>query len=379
MIGHIEEILEFQKAFMKVCSKIRHYKLMTFPVLTFSLLFKDDKFVDETFARWCSDHNCLWMDSNFFTDGDVTSLSSCCRLINDSSKLKGFSNSIGGTALKIGSVKVNTINLMRIAYESDCDKDKYMRILTDRVRLCIKALDCIRHIIYRNIEKKFLPNYQTGIIDLNRQFNTIGINAMFGYASYSQEGLEFATAIMDKINEIKDSYTFSYSINVEAVPAERCAVILCKKDEILYPDETRETIIYSNQWIPLTQRCSMQEKIKLGSILDKKCGGGQISHINVDAPFISDENDTEGKERAWKLLNYIAKSGVIYFAFNSKISACKHKHGFYGHICPKCGEESVDTWQRIVGFLTPASSYSKERKTEFNHRKWFNISELREL
>ena len=276
MIGHIEEILDFQKAFMLVCSKIRHYKLMTFPVLTFSLLFKDGKFVDEEFARWCSDHNCLWMDSNFFMDGDVTSLSSCCRLINDSSKLKGFSNSIGGTALKIGSIKVNTINLMRIAYESDCDKTKYLNILTDKVRLCIKTLDCIRHIICRNIEKGFLPNYQTGIIDLNRQFNTIGINAMyetmeyfnlvdideFGYASYSQEGLEFASAIMDKINEIKDSYTFPYSLNVEAVPAERCAVILCKKDELLYPDETRETIIYSNQWIPLTQRCSIEEKNK---------------------------------------------------------------------------------------------------------------------
>ena len=48
---------------------------------------------------------------------NVGTLSNCCRLLSDTSKLEGFINSIGGTALSIGSVKVNTINLMRIAYE----------------------------------------------------------------------------------------------------------------------------------------------------------------------------------------------------------------------------------------------------------------------
>jgi hypothetical protein len=47
-------------------------------VLTFSLQFKDGKFVDEDFARWCSDHNTEWNDSNFFVSKDVTTLSNCC-------------------------------------------------------------------------------------------------------------------------------------------------------------------------------------------------------------------------------------------------------------------------------------------------------------
>ena len=45
--------------------------------MTYSLLYKDGKFVDEEFARWCSDHNCKWNDSNFFVSGDVTTLSNC--------------------------------------------------------------------------------------------------------------------------------------------------------------------------------------------------------------------------------------------------------------------------------------------------------------
>jgi len=393
IIEHIEELIEYQKSFMKIVSKVRKENMMTFPVLSYSLLFQNNKFVDEEFARWCSDHNCKWMDSNFFMDSDVTSLSSCCRLVNDFSKLKGFSNSIGGTALKIGSVKVNTINLMRIAYESEKSQLRYMEILSQRVHLAIKVLDVIRTIIKRNIEKGLLPNYQSGIIDIERQFNTIGINAMyeavnyFGYinmdslgnASYSEEGIAFASAIMDKINAIKDSYNFTYSINVEAVPAERCAVILCQKDQMLFPDLVNpDDYIYSNQWIPLTQRCTIQEKVRLGSILDKKCGGGQISHINIDAPFES-PGSKHGHDMAWKLLNYIAQQGVIYFAFNSKISVCKNNHGFYGDTCDKCGEPKADTYQRIVGFLTPSNSYSKERKKEFTSRTYYEINKLREL
>ena len=72
-----------------------------------------------------------------------------------------------------------------------------------------------------------------------------------------------------------------------------------------------EYFIYSNQWIPLVEKCSIQEKIKLGSILDKECGGGQISHVNLQGSF-ANEN------QSWEMLNYIAKSGVIYFAYNIK-------------------------------------------------------------
>ena len=67
--------------------------MFTFPVITYSLLYQNGKFMDEDFARWCSDHNTEWCDANFFVSEDVTSLSSCCRLINNFSKLTGFINS----------------------------------------------------------------------------------------------------------------------------------------------------------------------------------------------------------------------------------------------------------------------------------------------
>lgn len=394
IIDYIDEILGYQLSFLEEVSRTRKKTMFTFPVLTFSLLKKKDidmnkvgdenysVFEDEEYARKCSKHNMLWADSNFFSDTDVTSLSSCCRLVNDFSKLTGFINSIGGTQLKIGSVKVNTINLARIALECEGSKEKYFEILWERVDTCTKALDCIRHIIERNIEKGLLPNYTHKLIELKNQYNTIGINGMFeavrhmkgtsldsfGNYSYTDEGLEFACEIMDRINSQKDSYGFEYSINIEAVPAERCAVILLEKDKELFGDLVTSKYLYGNQWIPLDEKCTLSEKIRLGAILDKKCGGGQIMHLNVSGDFVDEQ-------QAWSMLNKIVASGVIYFAFNKKISVCANGHGFFGETCPECGGKKVDEVMRIVGFLTPRSSYSKARKSEANGRYFYDLND----
>lgn len=382
-IDYIEDFIKIQKVFMEVVSDIRSDNLFTFPVLTYSLLFKDGKFVDEEFARWCSDHNCVWNDSNFFCSDNVGVLSNCCRLLSDSSKLDAFINSIGGTALSIGSVKVNTINLMRIGYETEFNEKKYLTLLKKRATLCCKTLDIIRHIIKRNVEKGLLPNYCDGGIEIEKQYLTLGILGLFeviegfgytrrdefGYVYYTDEGIEFASKIFEILNEVKDNFTDEYSFNIESVPAERAAVILCQKDNLLY--EKDEKFIYSNQWIPLSEKCTIQEKLKLSSILDEKCSGGAIAHINLEKNF-------PNKDVAWDMLNMIANSNVFYFAFNTRINECENHHGFVGtDVCPKCGGSVIDTYQRIVGFLEPRRTYSKDRKREFDTRQWYSYAQMK--
>ena len=173
-IDQIEEIIEVQKVFMDVVSETRSTNMFTFPILTFSLFYKDNKFGDEEFAHWASDHNMKWSDSNFFVSDNVGILSNCCRLLSETTKLDAFINSIGGTALSVGSCRVSTINLVRIAYESKLNKKKYLEILRDRTLLDCKALYSMRHILKRNIEKGLLPNYQDGAVELAKQFCTIG-------------------------------------------------------------------------------------------------------------------------------------------------------------------------------------------------------------
>lgn len=398
VIDNVEELIEHEKIFMEVVSAIRSENMFTFPVLTYSLLKRGniteeeakrmietgdfDIFVDNEFARWCSDHNVTWNDSNFFMSDDVTTLSNCCRLLSNTTKLSGFINSIGGTALSIGSIKVNTINLMRIALETECDEKQYLKLLRERAILCCKTLDVIRHIIRRNVEKGLLPNYQDGAIEMDKQYCTIGILGLyevieefgyteadeFGYISYTDQGIDFASKVFEVLNDVKDSFTDDYSFNIESVPAERAAVILCQKDNILY--DRKEKFIYSNQWIPLSAKCTIQEKLRLSSILDVKCSGGSIAHINLESNF-------PNTDTAWTMLNKIALSGVIYFAFNTRINECKNHHGFVGTThCPVCGEGVNDVYVRIVGYLVPTRSFSKDRFKEFNTRRWYEYAEM---
>lgn len=388
-IDEIEQIMECQKVFCEVVSEVRTENMFTFPVLTASLLYKDGAFVDQEFARWISDHNVKWMDFNFFCSDNVGVLSNCCRLLSDTTKLEGFVNSIGGTALSIGSCRVSTINLARIAYEAfeynkpnevklEKAKAKYLKILRDRVELDCKALDCMRDILKKNIERGLLPNYQEGAVELDKQFCTIGILGLyevmdifglintdeFGYKSYSDEAVDFGTQILNLINEVKDSFKCDFTFNIESIPGENCAGTICTADNLLF--EQDKYYIYSNQWIPLKEKCTIQEKCRLGSIFDKQCGGGCIAHINLENRFAT-------KDEAWDMLNYVASHGVIYSAFNGKISVCKHKHAFIGSKeCPICGEPVADTYTRVVGFYTPTSTYQRIRKREFNDRKWYD-------
>lgn len=378
-IDQIEEIIEVQKVFMDVVSETRSTNMFTFPVLTFSLFYKDNKFGDEEFAHWASDHNMKWSDSNFFVSDNVGILSNCCRLLSETTKLDAFINSIGGTALSVGSCRVSTINLVRIAYESKLNKKKYLEILRDRTILDCKALYSMRHILKRNIEKGLLPNYQDGAVELSKQFCTIGgigvyeVMDMFGLIGtdefgnkfYTDEAVEFATAILDTMNDVKDHFECDFTFNIEMIPAENCAGVICQADNLIY--ENDKYFIYSNQWIPLTEKCTIQEKCRLGSLFDKKCGGGCIAHIDI-------ENRFPNRDVAWDMLNYVASKGVIYFAFTTKISVCEDKHAFIGtKNCPICGKPEVDKYARVVGFYVPISGYQKIRKKEFNCRKWYNI------
>lgn len=396
-IDHIEDLIEHQKVFMEVVADTRSKNMMTFPVLSYNLLYKDGKFVDEEMAHWCSDHNSKWYDSNFMNSSTVDAISNCCRLVSSTKhvddgkkkkqKLTGFINSIGGTALSIGSVKVNTINMRRISLESmgedgAPDQEKFFHILKKRTKRCCEVLDIVRGIIKSNVKKGFLPNYTYGLIDFDKQYSTIGVTAIyevvkdfglirtdeFGNNFYTDEAVEFVKKIFDTINEVKDSFDVDFTFNIENVPGESANKKLYQKDFLLYGElKAGSRQLYANQWIALTDKCTIDEKIRTAAILDPLCSGGQIAHINLESPI--------SPEQHWKLLNRIAKAGCQYFALNPKISVCKNGHGFFGEICPECGEKKADTFSRIVGYLVPTNNFEKTRKVEFNERQWFDLSE----
>lgn len=290
-IDEKDGIMQFQKWFLEEMRAIKdNGKLFTFPVNTISLLFKDGKFVDEGFAKWASNHNRKWNDSNIFCDSSVNSLSNCCRLKSSIEDL-GYFNSIGGSALKVGSIKVSTLNLARIAYESKGKQDRYIDILKDRLLINLEALDTVRDIIKKNVERGLLPNFNEGMLDFEHLYNTVGVNGIyetmrtFGYTEvdefentkYKPEAFKFGELILRTIQEVNAEFAKDkdYRINVEQVPGEQAAAKFLKADSLLYPNlVVKDLPLYGNQWIPLGIKATLKDRIEICSSFDKYCNGG---------------------------------------------------------------------------------------------------------
>ena len=344
-----------------------------------------DRFVDKDFAEWGLKHNMKWSDSNIFVDTSVNSLSNCCRLKSDIRDL-GYFNSIGGSALKVGSVKVSTINLARIALDTNSEEE-YLSELKRRVIVDLMCLDRVRHIIKRNVEKGLLPNFKYGLVDFDHLYNTIGFIGIyetmkrFGYTRkdklgnvyYTDEASKFGEKIFKTMRETADAFIaadeeIDYKINTEQIPGETAASKLMQKDKFFYPDANIYDLpLYGNQFMPLGIRTTLQERIRVQALFDGYCNGGSILHANIDSPF-------DSFDKCLRLTNYIASQGVTYFAFNTKIQACKNNHAFYGTTCPVCGNPVDVEYTRIVGFYTPIKSWGKERKEEYKLRKWENVN-----
>ena len=174
-----------------------------------------------------------------------------CRLKSDIKDL-GYFNSIGGTALKVGSVKVNTINLARLALDTNSEEE-YLEKLQERVVTNLQALDCVRYIIKRNVEKGLLPNFTYGLIDFEHLYNTIGFIGIyetmkkFGYTTtdefgnvyYTKEASDFGNKIFKVMRATADKFIIDnhcdYMINTEQIPGESAAAKLMMKDKFFYP------------------------------------------------------------------------------------------------------------------------------------------------
>jgi ribonucleoside-triphosphate reductase len=393
MIDSEEEIIEFQKWYMETMSEIRSENMFTFPVSTISLLRKVgdydlnslDGFVDQEFAEWSIKHNMKWSDSNIFVDTSVNSLSNCCRLKSDIRDM-GYFNSVGGTALKVGSIKVSTVNLARIALDTNSEEE-YLKELEHRVNVDLMVLDCVRNIIKRNVEKGLLPNFSCGLIYFEHCYNTIGFIGVyetmkkfgytytdeFGNTFYTDRASMFGKKIFEVMRQTADKFIADnhcdYKINTEQIPAESASAKLMKKDKFFYPKANIYDLpLYGNQFMPLGIQTTGQERVRVQALFDSYCNGGSILHYNIDAPFSS-------YEKALYMTNYIASKGVTYFAFNTKISTCDDNHAFYGDVCPRCGKPKSAEFSRIVGFFTKVQTWSQERKDEFKLRKWDNVKE----
>ena len=176
-----------QKEFMKWFNEERLKCILTFPVESFALIYKDGKFVDQENADFVAEE--YTRGHSFFTyiSDTADSLSSCCRLKN---KVNGkeFNFTNGNMGVETGSVSVITLNLSRIIQDwcksiggipkvgnqFDCLRLYLKEILNRIYKYHIAYKECL----WDMYDSKLLPAYTEGFISLNKQYSTIGINGL---------------------------------------------------------------------------------------------------------------------------------------------------------------------------------------------------------
>lgn len=395
-IDYIEEFMQYQKDFMKFESKLREQKGFTFPVLTFSSIFKDGQWQDEDMAKFIIKHNMKWGDTNIYVSENADALSSCCRMTFDTkeinkgkAKLEGNFNSIGGSDLSIGSTKVIDINYARVGYIARGDFEKAKQIVKELTELIQKIHFVHRErILKKNIERGLLPQYTHGLMNMDRQYATVGVASLEefvwfmggidkdvnGELSYNDYGLKIASEITQYVNDLGkdtiDKYNFTQSQEVS--PNESGAVTLLKKDRLFFNDNIVDKVAYANQFTGLDQNFPLEERVRVDGYLASKMSGGNILHLNIG-------EDWSSFEAAFEFNTKIAKNGSKYWSEIRKYQYCKNDHNFFGDKCPICGEKPKGDIIKIVGYLVKNEYYQKERREELEHRKFYLRKQARRL
>lgn len=310
-------------------------------------------------------------DNHYFSADRI--ISHNCRLRSDIEKAQLYTNNFGAGSTKIGSQNVTTINLPRLAFKYSSNQEKFFEELEELAIDAQSINNCKRHILKKRIDAGNHPLYSLGFINLNSQYSTIGLNGfhecleIMGYDIKTEEGQEFGIRILDLLNDINDQMDKKYSAphNLEQIPAENVSIKLADKDRLLRYNNVYD--IYSNQFIPLTKDANLLDRISLQGIFDNHFSGGAICHLNVD-------QEIENPKMIKNLIVSAAKQGVVYFAINFVLQLCDngHMNVSNSHTCITCGSENLESYTRIVGYLTSVKSWNKKRRElDFPNRQFY--------
>ncbi len=396
-----ESLNWLQKDFMQWFNEERLKTVLTFPVESFALVYKDGKFEDQESADFVAQE--YTRGHSFFTyiSDSVDSLSSCCRLKNKI-QTKEFSFTNGNMGVETGSKSVITLNLNRITQDSFwkfvednniLDKNEAKEWFIEDLSILCNDIEQILERVYKYhcaynellwdmYDSNLLPVYKAGFISLNEQYLTIGINGLNEAAEFlginctdNDKYKQLCETIFSFIKDCNTAHKVEKGhkmlFNTECVPAESLAVKNYNWDkEDGYWVPVDRNLYASYIYIPSDKNISILEKIRLhgenyiGDYLD----GGSAAHLNMDSHLSIEQNK--------KILYYAAENKCQYFTFNVPNTECMDC-GFITkiptHQCPRCKSTNIRFWDRVIGYLTAIPNWSFGRQLEQKTRNYENV------
>ena len=382
-----ETVDKLQRFFMRWFNKEREKDLLTFPVVTVSLLNDGVGVIDKEYEDFVTQE--LSEGNSFFiyTSKTVDSLSSCCRLRNSiTDQLNDFSYSLGAGGVMTGSINVITINMNRLI-QNACgnepyEESKHLPIIKSALKKQVELIhkyQIATKQLFKDFQKQgMLPAYSADFINLDKQYVTVGINGLvegaeyLGYKANNNTAYKnFISSIMKTISDTnKETCRFykNLKINTEIVPAENLGVKFAKWDKKDGYVTTRDCY-NSYLYVVEDEDTTIIDKFILhGEETTQFLDGGSALHANLE--------DIPSKEIFRRLLDVAVRTGCPYFCFNVKVTVCED----CGHIdkrtntsCTKCGSKHIEYATRVIGYLRKVSNFSKERQEEESRRKYAKL------
>lgn len=370
-------LAKLQEVFMEFFREERKKELLTFPVVTATVLYSiDDKnnvmpddmlFVELLTTEMSKGHTFF-----VYSSSSVDSLASCCRLRNELVD-NTFSYSLGAGGVSTGSIDVITLNvfkLLELEVKLQC-----------KIKDIQKYLYAYRCIMKEYIDSGLLPVYSSGAMDIDKQFLTIGLNGVLeGFETFiSGEPFEmmhldmykhFVNEMLQEINRLnKEAHmSFGCRFNTEFVPAENLGV----KNATIW--ETTPNVsgrqCYNSYFFPVEDTSlNIMDKLLLHSTdFTKYLDGGSACHLNLDR--------VPTQQEAYYILMMSLKFGVNYWTYNCLVTCCNdcdYINPDTKKECTECHSTNIQYATRVIGYLKRISNFSDGRQKEAGYRAYKDI------
>ncbi len=315
----------------------------------------------------------------------------CCRLVlsPDNTDWEDFKNG----CMRTGSLQVVTINLPRIAYESNGNDEKLFEILEERMKLAREVIEIKREIIIKRMKQGALPFLTQDVngepyyrVDkVVRSIGFVGLNEMLKAHTgeelhESKDAWRFGLEVIKRMMEIAMEWSMETGQRwvITQTPAESCAHRLALLDlkefngkAVVQGDIKTGAVYYTNSsHVRVSADVPLFERLKIEGAFHPLCNGGMMAHVWIG-------ESSPNPELLWELTKKIATRTLIgYWAYTKDMTfcrSCKRLSGGIKKSCPFCGSKDIEWYSRVTGYYQRVSGWNDGKIKELFDRKRVNL------
>lgn len=383
-----EEMDIINKAFIEVMIEGDYEgRGFQYPIPTYSITkdfdwseTENNKLLFEMTAKYGTPYFSNYVNSDM-KPSDIRSM--CCRLRLDLRELRKKSGGYFGSGESTGSVGVVTINLPRIAYLSNNEKEFYER-LDHMMDISARSLKTKRTVITQLLENGLYPYTKRYLGTFKNHFSTIGLVGMNEAglnAKWIQKDLtdeqtqQFAKDVLNHMRERLKDYQQQYGdlYNLEATPAESTSYRLAKHDKEKYPNiitanETGTPYYTNSSHLPVSFTEDVFTALDIQDELQTLYTSGTVFHA-----FLG-ERLSDWRSAATIVRKISENYRLPYYTISPTYSVCKNDGYLSGEVwkCPKCGGET-EVYSRITGYYRPVKNWNAGKSQEFEDRMVYEV------